>query len=910
MTPLVWKLTVDSSEALAQVKAFSVEASKAPPIALKVDVSAVVSAQERVAKSAEKAAAAQYKATAQLNSIAASTDKAAIAASKYEKEQIRIAELSAISGDQVAINAAIAASEEKLALAKAKVSAETKAQSLLYRDISSPMSDMISGMSGIAIAAATAVAAVTGLGVAFNSVLSGVLNAGAQMEIYSNRLITMMHSTSAAKERMKELFDFAVKTPFNIEQVVSAEVAMRGFGAETKKLMPGLIDFAATTGQDLSQAAVDIGRAWSFGATGLRSDSAKMIKGMIELRTGIKPATMDIETFRKSLLSVLNEGDFAGGAERLSKTYTGMISNLEDEWFRFKMEVADAGIFNNVKGALAETLDIISDNKKEIAATAKVTSTLLWDAIKGVTFAAAYMVDTFASLGTPIVNAEQNMREFGAASLEVFATVADGALSVDEALGVATKKEKDNVVALHQWAIAARQSALENKAVIASAYGISATNAVEKFFQNAEARAGEFGTVLEDLVNQPPNDNKGGGSGKGKKQKETLIKDSTIEDELKAAKKFQESLTDIAMSGERERQAPIKQTTKEVWEEMQERLRIENQYQSDGVYNEKEGAEARAQIYHEYSRKIRAIAEQDAEERKKIADKNQQWFYDKGKSDIEEMKKIAKENAAALADAAQSFVGSLKAIASMAAQSTYDAASAASGEVSHLKDLLKGLSTDTVDAAKLSGKALVKAYESGSVAAEDLTEAQRIELERNLKTKEKAAEKEAKIQKEAAMQSWEISQAVSYAQAIMQGSLAIVNALATMSYPAAPIVAAAAGVAAGVEIASIASAEPPSFRGGGIVSDSIMPAANFLPDVRMIAAEAGESINTRRGTETLGGEEGVRRINAGIPPAPVEVHLRLGHQTLEKVIADGTKRPGTLRSLTRNPTRRNPYIGR
>ena len=55
--------------------------------------------------------------------------------------------------------------------------------------------------------------------------------------------------------------------------------------------------------------------------------------------------------FRAALLDTLNEGMFAGGAAKLSQTFSGMVSNLEDEWSRFKLQVADAGVFDNVKAA-------------------------------------------------------------------------------------------------------------------------------------------------------------------------------------------------------------------------------------------------------------------------------------------------------------------------------------------------------------------------------------------------------------------------------------------------------------------------------------------------------------------------------------------------------------------------------
>lgn len=275
--------------------------------------------------------------------------------------------------------------------------------------------------------------------------------------------------------------------------------------------------------------------------------------------------------------------------------------------------------------------------------------------------------------------------------------------------------------------------------------------------------------------------------------------------------------------------------------------------------------------------------------------------------------KDQKEAAASLrndmANLATQYSGLLNSLLSQNLNAETEAANKAYEKVGRLQDLMKDLSTETVDAAGLSGKALVKAYKTGKVAADDLSESQRQRLEKTLEEEEKAAKKQAAMHKEAAMNSWRVTQALSLATAIVQGSVAVVNALATP--PLNPFVVAATVAATGVEVATIASAKPPSFRAGGVISDAAPSAGASLPDVRMIAAELGESINTRRGTQNLGGEEGVRRNNAGMPIQPPTFILKYGHQVMDRGVSDLLKRPSKTRSLlARNHISTNPYIGR
>jgi len=217
----------------------------------------------------------------------------------------------------------------------------------------------------------------------------GFLDAGAEMETFEVRLGTLMGSTSEAKARMKDLYEFAAVTPFNTAQVVGAEVTLRGFGASAEAIMPGLIDLAAVMGMDLPQAAIDMGKAWNQGAAGMESDGAKVLRTMMQQRSSVDLTKMSIEDFREVLVDTLNTGAFAGGAARMATTFKGLVSNLEDSWAGFQRQVADAGLFENVKEALALTLDGINANTEASKEWAQIISDDIWFAVKGIAYTLA-----------------------------------------------------------------------------------------------------------------------------------------------------------------------------------------------------------------------------------------------------------------------------------------------------------------------------------------------------------------------------------------------------------------------------------------------------------------------------------------------------------------------------------------
>lgn len=158
-----------------------------------------------------------------------------------------------------------------------------------------------------------------------------------------------------------------------------------------------------------------------------------------------------------------------------------------------------------------------------------------------------------------------------------------------------------------------------------------------------------------------------------------------------------------------------------------------------------------------------------------------------------------------------------------------------------------------------------------------------------------------------------ITKAAAIAQAGIQTAQAVLNALATTPFPLTAAAVALAVTSGAVQIGKIAASKPPSYRGGGMIADGPVQQAAALPDARVISAETGEAILTRQGVQAEGGPEGVAARNAGMSPAPVEVNLRLGHETMQRVTVEQLQRPSALRAATTTPRARgvvNPYLSR
>lgn len=449
--------------------------------------------------------------------------------------------------------------------------------------------------------AAVGIGATLGAGfLAGAAAIKSAMDAGAEMETFESRLTTLMGSATEARARMGELFEFASSTPFELTQVVGAEATLRGFGAAAEELMPGLIDFSATVGSDLAQSAIDFGKAWNQGATGLESDTARILRRQIEIRTGTDATKLSLEEFRAAMLETLDEGMFAGGADRLSKTFSGMVSNLQDEWARFRMTVADAGLFDNMKGVLSETLALIGSHREYTAELASLVSGALWGAFKGVAYTIAGMVDMARSLGGWMLIA-------GEAAADFVSTTAGGLAAIDRRLGALADSAgltatadgyRTAALGLEEFAQSAdafAAGAAERRATLMGD-GSTAVSQLIGLFGRAEEAAKTFGTEAEAAQAKAA-----GGTGDGVDGKEKKAQDDLLQ-RFEAAQSFTDSILALGRTQVQEEQALYA-----------ERMTALLDYQEQGLVTGQRFTDARVAIEREYADAIALMQEEQAQ---------------------------------------------------------------------------------------------------------------------------------------------------------------------------------------------------------------------------------------------------------------------------------------------------------
>lgn len=205
------------------------------------------------------------------------------------------------------------------------------------------------------------------------AIAKGGIAAGAQMEGFETRLKVLMGSSSAAKERLDELFEIGSTTPFELPGLMEAEVNLRALGVNAEKTLPMVMDFAGAMGQDLASAAVEVGRAMQFGAGAVETIGGRSLRAQVQIKKGIDPLKMSVEEFREAMIETLTDPDgiFKGGTEKLAATFDGMVSNLQDAFFKFQKEVGEADLFLTAKATLRTVLELLDANTAAVGGLAK-----------------------------------------------------------------------------------------------------------------------------------------------------------------------------------------------------------------------------------------------------------------------------------------------------------------------------------------------------------------------------------------------------------------------------------------------------------------------------------------------------------------------------------------------------------
>jgi phage tail tape-measure protein len=243
---------------------------------------------------------------------------------------------------------------------------------------------------------------------------SQLVDTASKFEQFRTVLETVEGSSSKAARSMDWVSEFAAKTPYELDQVMDAFVKLRAYGMNpTDGLLRTLGDTASAMGKPLIMAVEAIAdavtgeneRLKEFGIKAqTKGDRIRYEYSDREGKTQFKYAKSDNrEQIRDTLTAIWNER-YSGAMEKMSKTYAGMMSNLADQWTRFKMMIMQAGAFDFLKGKLEGLLSKVDQMAAngQLKALAKEWGRNLVEGLKAAYGAATALLQIMQGLGRVI----------------------------------------------------------------------------------------------------------------------------------------------------------------------------------------------------------------------------------------------------------------------------------------------------------------------------------------------------------------------------------------------------------------------------------------------------------------------------------------------------------------------------
>jgi hypothetical protein len=165
------------------------------------------------------------------------------------------------------------------------------------------------------------------------AVMNRFVQASSGFQDVKTRLVGLTGGVQEAESAFKAFNQVAATTPFQLQDVVNAGAQLEAFGLNSKLTLRATSDLAAFMGTTATEAASALGRAFAGGAGAADILRERGILQLIKDSQGITDLTkITLPEFRKALIDAMTDPDgrISGSADRLSETFTGAFTNMQD----------------------------------------------------------------------------------------------------------------------------------------------------------------------------------------------------------------------------------------------------------------------------------------------------------------------------------------------------------------------------------------------------------------------------------------------------------------------------------------------------------------------------------------------------------------------------------------------------
>jgi phage tail tape-measure protein len=196
-----------------------------------------------------------------------------------------------------------------------------------------------------------------------------VIGIASEFEQFQVILENTEGSVAKARKAMDWVKQFAKTTPYEIGEVMEAFVQLKAYGIDPMNgAMMSLGNAASGMNKGLMQAVEmladaqtgEFERIKTFGIKAQQKGNQVKFTFMNNGKEMTKISKKSAADIQKAVLGIFDMR-FKGMMDRQSRTLKGMWSNIKDAFSNFELTVADAGVFDFVKGKVQLLLDKVNE---------------------------------------------------------------------------------------------------------------------------------------------------------------------------------------------------------------------------------------------------------------------------------------------------------------------------------------------------------------------------------------------------------------------------------------------------------------------------------------------------------------------------------------------------------------------
>jgi hypothetical protein len=229
-------------------------------------------------------------------------------------------------------------------------------------------------------------------------VVRSFLKTATSMENLKIQLKTVTGSVNEADKAFARLTDFTTRTPYEIDQVVSAFTKLKAFGLDpSEEAMTAFGNTAAAMGKDLNQMIEAVADAATGEFERLKEFGIKSKQQGDQVSFTFQGITTTIKKESEAIqgyLMDIGNNQFGGAMADQMDTMSGAISNLKGDWTLFQDQLMNAGPFKLVKGLLNEVSSALFGDEKSVSSNAKAAGEAITAFLRNTILGTARFMDS------------------------------------------------------------------------------------------------------------------------------------------------------------------------------------------------------------------------------------------------------------------------------------------------------------------------------------------------------------------------------------------------------------------------------------------------------------------------------------------------------------------------------------